>query len=298
MSHFVGATEKNLKAGMSKQDAFTQAAREVRKWHPDGRDLTNTEAKIRMAIPFYSWLRKSTPLIIQGLAQRPAKIMAYPRIQTALAQSLGIDASIEDPFPDDQLFPDWIRSYGMPPLGNAQAGGASGLIGNLGRTTQLPISGNPLGYSTVNPSNPMVDFFAQYLGTGAPNEPAKGLFEGASPAIRIPIEAIFNKNIGTGAPISEDVSGYLAGQIPLVSPFTRISNLNPIAPPPLAEETERAQEEGYLNKEALINWLTGIGLRGTGPYIDTSEFEAKARAKRFAERQLYSKLNKRSLGNR
>lgn len=279
LAHFIGATEKNLKKGMSKQRAYEIAAHDVRKWHPDGRDLTNFEQNLRLIIPFYSWLRKSTPLVIQSLAQRPAKVMAYPKIQSAIQQVTGVEGSIEDPFPDDQLFPDWIRAGGIGPIGDARAGGLSGFIGNLAKTEPEDFTNKPLGYAIADPGNPFNDFVEQFGGLGGAHEPAMGLAESLTPAIRVPIEFAQQRKF-TGQPLSSDPSGYVGENIPFVAPMSRIFNYGPLG------QTRQGEEQGNFDREALINWLTGLGLRGTGPYAESAEFDARDRAKRFAERKL------------
>lgn len=279
-AHFTGALNQELKRGRTLKEAMDEAAHRVRKWHPDGRDLTNREQTLRLVIPFYSWLRKSTPLVLQSLVTKPAKIMVYPRMQEALQEELGIEGSIQDPFPDDQLFPDWVRAGGIGPLGRVQsAGSVAGFIGSLGRAEIDEDTGETSGYTLVDPGNPFNDFVEQFGGTGTPRDPLMGVAESINPGIRIPIELATGREF-SGAPISNDPGGYAAEQVPFLAPSSRIFNYG------LGGDTKQAEDDGTnFDKEAFINWFTGAGVRGTGPYIKQAEFEARERATALAEQR-------------
>jgi hypothetical protein len=272
LAHFTSAVNKGLKKGSTLNKAMEDAAHEVRKWHPDGRDLTFTEQKIRMGIPFYSWLRKSTPLLVQSMVLSPAKQLAVPRANLALQGMMGVEgATMLDPYPDDQLFPDWIRGYGMGPIGDPESDNImSRWWGNLGRN-MIDDQGNKYGYTIVNPSNPMIDFGGQMLGMG-PRDTLKGLVNSLTPAAKIPYE-VATGNDFTGGPIYKEEGGqgllhYLAKQVPLLSPVQRVTDMG---------DRQRPDEEKGYDSEALINIMTALGIRGTGPNIKGAEFEAKQR---------------------
>jgi hypothetical protein len=271
LSHFTAAVNKALKKGRKDLDSiFDDAAAEVRKWHPDGTDLTRFEQKyMRNLIPFYSWLRKSTPLLVESIVTRPAKTLAYPRGMVALQNMMGIESTLSDPFPDDQLFPEWIRGYGIGPIGDAESNNPfTAWWGNLGRN-MMDISGNPYGYTVVNPSNPLIDSGQQLLGFG-PKDTLAGLNDALTPFIKVPTELARDSQF-TGAPIYKESGGqgllhYLSKQIPMTSPLQRITDHG---------DRKRAGKEPGMDNEALINMLTALGLHGTAPYIKTAEFEKK-----------------------
>jgi hypothetical protein len=277
LSHYVAAVEKRLRQGQTNMSKiFDDAAHEVRKWHPDGRDMTMFEQNARLMFPFYSWTRKSIPLMVQAAATRPAKILYYPRMMQAFQGMTGINApSALDLFPNDQLFPSWIRATGIGPIGDASQGGAAGFWGNLGRTS-TNLFGEPFGYTEVNPSNPFQDTFTQFLGMGPqqqPFQPLQGALQMLTPFAKIPIELGSGKNLSTGADIGNDPLGYLAANVPLVAPLSRVTNsIGPF-------DTKRGQNEGNFNLEGLINLMTALGIHGTAPYIKTAEFEERDRAR-------------------
>lgn len=271
LSHFTSAVNKSLKSGRKDLEGiFDDAAAEVRKWHPDGTDLTRFEQKyMRNIIPFYSWLRKSTPLLVESLVTRPAKALAYPRGMVALQNMMGIESTLSDPFPDDQLFPEWIRGYGIGPIGDAESSNPfSAWWGNLGKN-MIDINGNPYGYTVVNPSNPLIDAGNQYLGFDL-TDTGRGIIDSLTPFLKVPYELGTDSQF-TGAPIYKDSGGqgllhYLSKQLPMTAPFQRITDMG---------DRERVGKEPGMDIESLINTLTAMGLHGTAPYIKTAEFEKK-----------------------
>lgn len=280
LSHYISAVEKGLKKSKNLKQVMDEAAFEVKKWHPDGRDMTQFEQKyMRNLVPFYSWIRKSTPLMFETLMTRPAKVMAYPRGMVALQESLGIEGiDITDPFPDNQLFPEWLRGYGIGPIGDPLSDNPiSRWWGLLGRNALGP-DGQPIGYTMFNPSTPFIDTAQQFGGFG-PADTGAGMLESLSPFLKIPIDLTKNSDF-TGAPITKDEGGqgvlrYLAQQIPFAGPIQRTFDIG--------DKDREGVEEGRFDHEALINMLTAAGLRGTGPYIKGAEFEAKERLRRQRE---------------
>lgn len=282
LSHFIGAVNKNLKKTKDINKAMDDAAAEVRKWHPDGRDLTQFEQKLRYIIPFYSWTRKAFPLVVQAAVQRPAKVLYYPRSSVALQGMLGVEApdGVLDPFPDDQLFPDWIRERGIGPIGDPTSDNfVSSWWGKLGQNT-IGVEGQETGYTIVNPSNPFQDLISETFGMGTPKGLLQGIGNTLTPAFKIPAELIMNRNM-LGIPISGEEQGgmgyanYAAQQIPVLSAANNVAeiDLNTMKP-----KEVKPGREGGPDFQALINYLTALGLRGTGPFQKTAEFEAKARA--------------------
>jgi len=272
LAHFIDAVKKSKMGDL--KDVFDEAAHTVRKWHPDGMDLTNFERKyLRRIFPFYSWTRKAVPLVVESIVMKPGKVLVYPKGMEALQAYMGVDApSRTDPFPTDQLFPDWVKEKGIGPIAQTGMEGIPGLIAALSRQGVESNSGLPMGgYSLVNPSNPMIDTVAQ-IGGG---NPLQSMLEMANPAIRIPMEIGMNQNVSTGAPVyggaGSDPARYATEQIPIVSILSRLSNIGVAGP------TNRGDREGLGNLEGLINQLTAAGLLGTGPYIKQAQFEQARR---------------------
>lgn len=275
LSHFISAVQKGLKKGRKDMDSlYDDAAREVQKWHPDGTDLTRFEEKyMRQIIPFYSWLRKSTPLLVESLVTRPSKALAYPRGMSALQNMMGIDASVSDPFPDDQLFPEWLKESGIGPIGDPRSDNPFvAWWGNLGRN-MIDIEGDPYGYTFINPGNPFIDQMKTIFGFGGgPRDISKGLYDQMSPFIKVPIELGATGTESTGAKIYPEDGGrgvgqYLMKQHGLTGPLQRYFDIG--------EKKREGVEPQSFDVSAFLNNLTALGVYGSGPYIKSAEFELK-----------------------
>lgn len=268
LAHFIGAIEKSH--GKNSAQIFENAAHEVRKWHPDGLDLTKEEQAIRaIGVPFYSWLRKSTPLIIEGALMNPQKAFtAYAKVGYSAQQSVGIQGTtLSDPYPDDQLFPSWLRDDNVPVLGKTGLPGIAGALGGLGRQGNDD-KGNPLdAYTMLGPTNPVQDFFTQFGGFRSAGGTGNAALSQINPMLRIPLEMQAGKEMYTGIPLEGRKADYLTNQIPMVNQVARMTNVGPFG------KTKRAEDYGIGNREAFLNWTTGMNLTGTGPYIKTAEFE-------------------------
>lgn len=246
LAHF---TDVISKSRQPLRVAIEQAGRRVRKFHPDGMDLTGFEQNIlRRVIPFYSWMRKATPLVIEGALMRPHVTLAFPKAMANIQLATGIESQGPgDPFPMDQMFPDWLKEKGIGPILQPGSG--------LGRDETW--RGESPGYTIVNPTNPFMDQIAQ-LGS-----PEKTLLSSLSPAARIPIELLTGQT-SLGIPLESvegGVPGHLAQQIPAVGIGARVSGLT-------------RDNEPY-NPEQLINFLTSAGVTGTGPYQSQAQVEIR-----------------------
>lgn len=251
MAHFIDVLGKSKQRNL--RDAIEEAGRRVKKFHPDGSDLTGFEQNVmRRVLPFYSWMRKSTPLILEGLAMRPHISLAFPKGMSALQDITGIENNGPgDPFPMDQMFPDWIKEKGIGPTiapDDPMAG--------IGR--QETWRGETPGYVVVNPTNPVTDQLMELT------NPQKSLLGGASPWLRIPTE-LTTGHTALGIPTSEiegGTAGYLAQQVPPVGIGARVTGMT------------RPDEPWH--PEQLTNWLlTGGLVTGTGPYEMQANFEIR-----------------------
>lgn len=252
LAHFTDIVKKSK--GTDFQNIFRKAGYEVRKWHPDYLTLTPFEKRfMRRIMPFYSWTRRAIPLVLESVVMNPGKTLVYPKIMQGVQESMGINSpGRDDPFPVDQGFPQWIRDRGIGPVFDKPELGA--------RNT-------PPGDTVVNPSNPLLDLFGQF------SSPVSGFGSMLSPAIKIPVELLSGKQLFNNAPInSNNFSEYVGNQLPY---FPLLQGMFGVTP--TLGQTSRAQKEGNVNTERIVNWLTGLGIRGTGPYIKQSEFEQKQR---------------------
>lgn len=254
LAHF---TDVLSKSNQPLRVAIEQAGRRVKKFHPDGMDLTGFEQNVlRRIIPFYSWMRKATPLVIEGAIMRPHVTLAFPKAMANMQAITGIESQGPgDPFPMDQMFPDWIKEKGIGPVLQPGSG--------LGRDETW--RGESPGYTIVNPSNPFLDQLAQI------GSPEKTLLSSLSPAGRIPIELLTGQT-SLGIPLENSeggVPGYLAQQIPAVGIGARI--------------TGATRDNESYNPEQLINWLSGAGVTGTGPYQYQGQTEIRKLLEQMAK---------------
>lgn len=237
--------------------AIEQAGRRVKKFHPDGMDLTGFEQNVlRRIIPFYSWMRKATPLVIEGALMRPHITLAFPKAMANMQLATGIESEGPgDPFPMDQMFPDWLKEKGIGPVLQPGSG--------LGRDETW--RGESPGYTIVNPTNPFIDQIAQ-LGS-----PGKTILSSLTPGIRIPMELLQGQT-SLGIPLENvegGVPGHLAQQIPAVGIGARLTGMT--------------RDNEPWNPEQLINWSTGMGVSGTGPYQSQAQTEIRQLLERMAK---------------
>lgn len=257
IAHWLHALE-HTKAN-SLEDLFQKSASRVRKYHPDGLDLTLTEKKVfRRLIPFYSWNRKAIPLIVEGIAMHPAKILAYPKVAGATQEYQGIDSSISDPWPDDQLFPDWLSSKVIGPTIPADSSFAR----------LLSRSPAEVGYGVVNPGNPATDILEQFF-----NNPIQGVANAATPALKLPAELATGHQIQSGAPIG-DKTQYIDKNVPMLSTISRLTN-GAVGTGVVQGGDLKNKETSPYNPAGLINYLTGAGIIDTGRYIKGGQFDLR-----------------------
>ena len=258
--------KQNVKT-MSNENAIHEAsqyaAAKIKKWHPDGSDLTNFEQKVmRRIIPFYSWTRKAFPLVAETAALRPARVTLYPKVMYGVADIQGINnQSLDRPFPLDQMFPSWMENL---PIG-VSAGNAND------------------GYTIINPGNPFTDFGAQYI-----NSPAQGVLSGLNPALRIPMELGFGREAFSGAQI-KDTGAYLDKQIPGLSVLNRAGNTDlgfgslgsTFAGNGPVPTNSTGDAQGVGNGFNIANILTGMGILDASKanYQKQAQLEQKARSR-------------------
>lgn len=257
LAHFADVIQKS---NQPLKIAIEQAGRRVKKFHPDGMDLTGFEQNVmRRVIPFYSWMRKATPLVLEGAIMRPHITMAFPKTMANIQLATGIESEgPADPFPMDQMFPEWIKEKGIGPILNPGSG--------LGRDENW--RGEAPGYTIINPTQPFMDQISQI------GKPGSTAISSLTPAARIPIELMTGRT-SLGIPLENvegGVPGHLAQQIPAVGIGARITGLT-------------RDNEPY-NAEQLLNWLTSAGITGTGPYQGQAQTELRqALAKMAADKR-------------
>lgn len=203
MAHFFSAlTEEaaNIKHGgeitQEVIDAATRASQRVKKWHLDYADLTDFEkAVMKRVFPFYTWMRKSTPLMLEAMVLRPGKVLNFDRTFQGLFSMVGAEPG--DALPQDMI-PNWIREQ---------------VYGQLGTSSR----GNPL---FLTPSMPFAEPFA-WTNEGLSGSLRQGL-SALNPIAKAPIELGLGQSVFTGAPLNEGIGNYATNLLPV---GRQVSNL-------------------------------------------------------------------------
>jgi len=262
LAHFIDKIQKSK--GNNLDEIFEKASRRARKFHPTGLDLTFEEKKYaRRIIPFYSWLRKSTPLLLEGLFMKPGKTVIPAKAYGAVQEMAGIETpGRHDPFPVDQLFPDWITDQGLGPVSKED--------GLLAKFSNQTIPGYVMGGVGLNP---FTDLMASI------SSPERGLKETGSlltPGAVIPIEHMMGRKMFTGEPITGPearpgaYSQYVGENIPYWTYLQDMLGVTPTGTP-----TKREAKGTRAPREAILQWFTHAGIKGTGQYISSAKFEER-----------------------
>lgn len=263
MAHAVDIMKKGR--FKSVEEALDKAAAEVRRWHPDGSDLTHFENKyMRVIFPFYSWTRRALPLVIESMLTRPWRFMAYPKAYYNFAESMGIDlSSISDPFPEDQMFPEFMTERMTGPLHEDE-------------------EGNYIGY---HPGVVQDDL------TGFINDPISEVRGMMTPLATVPLSLATNTHWGLPGVNISDTSDFVDSQIPGLNVLASITGVSPTGT--LAGEGLRDEEPGSLefhnnidrglrgpmDTRTALNWLTGLQQQNMSQpnYINLAEIEERDR---------------------
>lgn len=252
----------------SLDELFDVGAERVLKFHPDVSQLSTFEAKyMRRIIPFYSWTRGAVQALAESIVMNPGRLNIPNKAAYNIAIASGIDPnSLYDPFPDDQLFPSFLREEMQGP--------------------QFEMGGR---YYGISPGIASWDVF-NMLGP----DPIRGVVGSTNPLLRAPIELLAGSSLGTGARI-RDVSDYVDSNIPGVNYISSVSGTS-VSGSLAGLLTGGGFDPQYQfaagNKGpqdqliSVVNWLTGIGLKDYSRpnYINYAEIELRNKAAEEAQR--------------
>lgn len=202
MAHFMHCLEHppGNKPFASLEDAARYASARVRKAHPDGADLTGFERRLRLLFPFYSWTRKAIPLVIESTLLHPSRVSMYPKAMYNWAQSQGMDLeSMSDPFPQHELYPEFLRDRMTGPLYRNEDGDAIGM---------------DFGF----PAADIVNDFG--------NNPLKGFLGMVNPLYKAPIEIASGSRLQNQTPINS-ATEHVESNIPGVAQFAQLTGYSP-----------------------------------------------------------------------
>jgi hypothetical protein len=224
------------------------------KYHPNALTLSPYEMRYgRRTFPFYSWVKQAAMALVESSIMHPARTwLAIPKASYNIAIAAGLDpTSLGDPFPQDQLFPSYLRDDMMGP--------------------QFEIGGR---YISVNPGFASADVFNDLL-----SNPIEGVIGLTNPAARIPLELLAGSRLGSQAPI-RDLSDYIDSSIPGVNYASNITGRSistlGIQQQAKIESGAKTSFDQYLS---AFNWATGLGVRNYSrpDFINYAEFEERER---------------------
>lgn len=269
MAHFIDALKKTPKTDTI-EEAAELAAKRVRKYNFDYQDLTNVEKKIfRRAVPFYTFMRKNVPLMMETYMTRPGRMIVPTKAQNALAAFLGND-NRDEPLPGMiSSTPEWI----------ARIPGAEVVTGG---PEQDPVFMQPdMPYGQIDQ---LFGGFAQggnigdNLENGVRGFLKELLLESSTPLIRGPAEYATQTDLATGADQPQTPFDAIINQLPV----GRIAqpHLADIAPESMFKGTDRPGSPtfdvgGVDVPENILNYLTGMGFRKVTPQRQASELRRR-----------------------
>lgn len=117
LAHFIDVLQHSKAKTLDA--AVEEASQIVRKYHLDYTSVTNFEKNVMTrAMPFYKWMRLSTPVMAEILFTQPGKALALPKAMRDLSEMAGYDPENFGPFPGgaDAVIPHWMRDHGAVPM--------------------------------------------------------------------------------------------------------------------------------------------------------------------------------------
>lgn len=218
LAHFIDSLDKQAKKAGKKFDiesAAMEAGKKVRKFNIDYGNLSSFEKKtINKVIPFYSWMRRATPLNVELLFTKPGFMALYPKGQDLMQGMLGTDDGT-----GESLIPDWIRE--MPPvriaLGKQEDRNflQSLIAGAVGAKDNEPVflsaGQGMMPVDVLTPVAGVVGGLASGDIAGAGAAATKPFTGGLTPLIKAPIEMTTGRSLFNGQEIT-DWTGWAASQ--------------------------------------------------------------------------------------
>lgn len=270
LAHFVAAVKKTAKKNpkMNKDQIYKLAGEEVRKWHPNGTGMSVWENKYaKLGMMFYSWNRMTLPLMIESFLTKPGRTMVAPKAMYAIANAGGIDLDhgFGNPFPVDQIYPDYMTDDLYGPIARGEDGSELGVM----------------------PGIPQMDFLNEM---GTPGRFTDTVLRSANPLARVPAEIAMGRKWGTQEKEARDIydmSEYIDAQIPLASYANNMTGRSLSSG--FTQETkkaERGQRGDSPVRDSIINLLLGMGAKDytSEQFQDRAWKDEKARNKDEIER--------------
>lgn len=154
-------------------------------------DLTRVERRLRLLMPFYTWIRGSAAHQLRLLFERPAYVSAVPKLQVALNDAIAGDDAVPE-----HLRPNWMREQLAIQIGNNPEKRWALLPGSaIPQETMMRIIQGAVGADGV------MDFL-NYFGSNL------------NPLLRVPTELAFGRELFSDREIGPDA---LSGDVSVAS---------------------------------------------------------------------------------
>lgn len=232
------------------------AAANVKKALFDYSELTPTEAAIKKIVPFYTYMRKNTPLQLQAALQHPGKFAAVAHARDNLAA--GAPSTNGAPIPQYALANGDIPLVGgkEPILGGFQLpfqNAAQNIAPILGMLSQMP--GVPANLKTEGGIGPQIATLINNVG-GGPAELGKYAVQEAT-----------GKDLFTGANLKPGTAG---SQL--------LQTLVPLAGTGQTAVTKLGSNDSAVRNAKLISMLTGLQTTTLTPKAVAGEESRRSKA--------------------
>lgn len=119
MAHFIDVIRHSKAKTL--QEAIDEAAETVAKTHLDYTEITKLERDgMSRVVPFYKWLRLSTPLMAETLLTQPGKALVIPKALDTASRMAGYDPNNLSTLPGgpDAAVPEYLLANGARPVGS------------------------------------------------------------------------------------------------------------------------------------------------------------------------------------
>lgn len=178
----------NNTAGMYK--IATEAGKRVNKWNINYADLTPFERNVmKRVMPFYTWMRKATPLLMESMATRPGRIQGATQLNNTISNFFGVD-----PTERGQIdYPQWLKDTGFA------------RISDIGQA-------EPNVFSVPLPTQDLGRMF----GEGTPHGFAQEILNNLNPILQTGIELGTGRNLYTGGQLDPNELQYAGHKIGVI----------------------------------------------------------------------------------
>jgi len=268
MAHFIDALKKTPSTD-NIEEAAELAAKRVRKYNFDYQDLTSVEKKVfRRAVPFYTFMRKNVPLMLETYFTRPGRMTVPTKAQNALAAFLGND-NRDEPLPGMvSSTPEWMARFPGVEL------------------SEVGPENDPIFMQPDLPYNQVEQLFGGFAKGGSLTDKLQSgtqgllkeiLLEQSTPLLRTAAEYGTQTDLSTGADQPQTPFDAVVNQLPV----GRIAQpaLAQLAPGQFTRSdrpgSPRYDIDGAEVPENLLNWVTGLGFRRVTPERQKSELRRR-----------------------